>query len=366
MLVAPNALSAHTRAPQGQVSLRLASAKGRQAPSAPPADWDAAVRELAGRIAAIAAPPARIDLTVNNLSSLGPDEAAAIGEQLQTELTKRRFRLSGAQPADASVTVTLSEGSDGYLLVAQVKRAANEKSDEGAQVAMVTVSKAAKKAQPSGGVSLEATRVWDQPGLILDFALPPPAAGQAPKLIVLERGRLVFYSRPQDQWQLDDSAIIPPARPWLRQARGHIDLSQGLTQGAAATPGIDCKGDFTNPQTIHCGFVSQDAQAWLQPDPAVPASLDLGGDAVSVGLACDGRPVVLASGKADWTQPDFVQAYEMDASGHAATLVGSPAQFAGPVTSLWATGASGGARAAVHNLKTGNYEAYAIAASCSH
>jgi hypothetical protein len=323
------------------------------------------VRELVDRVAAIAA-PGRIDLTVNNVSSLSADEAATIGERVRAGLTKRHFRLSGAQAADADVAVTISEGSDGYVIVAQVRHEASAQAQQDERVAMVSVSRAAKKAESSGGVSLEATRAWDQPGVILDFALPAVAAGAA-KMIVLEPGRLVFYSRPQDEWQIGQAVIIPPERPWLRAERGHIDLSQGLAMGVAGIPGIQCKGDFTDPQTIHCGFVSQDTQAWIQGDAAVPKELDIGGDEASVGLECDARPVVLATGKADWTQADFVQAYEMDTSGRAAVvLTGSPVAFAGPVMALWSTGTSGVARAVVHNLKSGGYEAWVVTASCGH
>jgi hypothetical protein len=362
VLFAPIAFIPKTCTAQSRVSLRLVSARGRQTASTAPADWDTAVRELVDRIAAIAAPPARTDLLVNNVSSLSPDDAAAIGERLRAELIKQHFRLTGAQAPDANLIVTFSEGTDGYLIVAQVQRGA---SDNAEQVAMVSISRAAKKAERSGGVSLEQARVWDQPGAILDFALPPAAAGTTPEMIVLERGRLAFYSRQQDQWQLGQAVTITPTRSWLRTEQGHIDISQGLAMGSAGLPGIECKGDFTNPQTIHCGFVSQDTQAWIRGDASIPKDLDIGGDVANVGLQCDGRPVVLATGKSDWTQPDFVHAYEMDATGHAATLTGNPMEFAGPVMSLWATVTSGAARAVVHNLKTGEYEAYVVTASCA-
>jgi hypothetical protein len=367
VLFAPIALIAKTCTAQGHVSLRLAAAKRRQTPTAPPTDWDSGVRELADKVAAISPPPARIDLLVNNLSSLGPDEVATIGERLRAELIKRNFRLAGATPIDANLTVTLSEGTEGYLMVAQVRRGPSQQGEQGDQVAMVAVSKAAKKAESAGGVLIEPTRIWDQPGAILDFALPPVAAGETPKMILLEAGRLVFYTRPLDQWQIDQAVIIPPARPWLRAARGHIDISQGLGMGSAGIPGIECKGDFAHPQAIQCGFVSQDTQPWIQGDAAIPKNLDIGGDAASVGLECDGRPVVLGTGKDDWTHADFVQGYEVDAAPRASAIVsGNPVEFAGPVTALWASGASGMARAVVHNLKTGNYEAYVVTASCSH
>lgn len=355
------ALIPRTCAAQSPGSLRLVAAKGRQASSAAPADWDAAVRELADRILAIAAPPARIELVVNNVSSLGADEVATIGELVRAELTKRHYQLAGAQAADANLIVTLSEGTEGYLIVAQVQ---HEPSDKTEQIAMVSISRAAKKAERSGGVLLEQMRVWDQPGTILDFALPSVAAGATPEMIVLERGRLAFYSRQQDQWQLGQAVTITPTRSWLRAEQGHIDISQGLAMGSAGLPGIECKGDFANPQTIHCAFASEDTQTWLRGDSTVPKNLDIGGDIVNIGLACDGRGVVLATGKGDWTQPDFVQAYDMDATGRAATLTGNPIDLGGPVTSLWATGASGAAQAVVHDLKTGEYEAYVVTASC--
>jgi hypothetical protein len=366
-LPASIALTGKTCSGQSLPSPRLVSLKGPETPSAAPTDWDTAVRELVDRVSAIAAPPARIDLVVNNVSSLPPDEVAAIGEQLRAEMAKRHFRLAGAQAPDANLTVTLSEGTDGYLIVAQVRRGSGQQGQPGEQVAMVSVSRAANKGERSGGLSLEPMRIWEQPGVILDFALPTGPAGETPLMIVLEPGRLVFYSRAQDQWQIGQAVILRPARPWLRAEQGHIDLSQGTAMGVAEIPGIQCKGDFTNAQTIHCGFVSQDTQAWIQGDAAVPKELDIGGDAVIVGLECDGRPVVLATGKGDWTQPDFIQAYEIDTTGRAAAmLTGNPVEFAGPVTSLWSTGASGVARAVVHDLKTGNYEAYTVTTSCSH
>lgn len=319
------------------------------------------VRELTDKVAAIAPPPARIVLAVSNRSSLNADQVAAIDGRLRSELAKRGFRLVEAPPVDAYLNVTISEGTEGYLIVAQVRQGAGE------QVAMVPVSRAAQKEKGTGGVTLERQLAWEQVGVILDFALPTPAAGGTPTMIVLEPGRLVFYARKQTEWQIDQAIIIPPARPWLRAARGHIDISRGLAAGSAGLPGIECKGDFRQPQAIQCGFVSQDAQAWIQGDASIPKALDLGGDAASVGLECDGRPVVLATGKEDWTHPDFIQAYELEEGhGSGAVASGNATEFGGPVTSLWPTGDAGVARAVVRDLKGGNYEAYVVTATCSH
>ena len=324
-------------------------------------DWENGLRALADKVTAVAPPPATIDLTVNNLSSLSADEVAGIDERLKSELARRRFRLVEVAPIDAYLDVTLSEGTEGYLIVAQIRRGTSE------ERAIFPVSKSAKNAKRAGGVALDQQLVWEQPGVILDFALPTPAAGGTPTMIVLEPGRLVFYARKQTEWQIDQAIIIPPARPWLRAARGHIDISRGLAAGSAGLPGIECKGDFRQPQAIQCGFVSQDAQAWIQGDASIPKALDLGGDAASVGLECDGRPVVLATGKEDWTHPDFIQAYELEEGhGSGAVASGNATEFGGPVTSLWPTGDAGVARAVVRDLKGGNYEAYVVTATCSH
>jgi hypothetical protein len=322
-------------------------------------DWENDLRALSDKTTAVAAPPATIDLTVNNLSSLGADEVAGVDEQLKSELTRRRFRLTEAAPVDVYLDVTLSEGTEGYLIVAQIRKGARE------ETAIFPVSKGAGSAKRSGGVALEQQLVWEEPGVILDFALPAAVAGEAPTMIVLEAGRLTFYTRKQDEWQTEQAVIIPPARPWLRAARGHIDISQGLANGRADLPGIECKGDFRHPEAVQCGFVSQDTQPWIQGDATVPKAFDAGGDAANVSLQCDGRAVVLATGKEDWTHADFVQGYEMEASGQGAAASGNPTEFAGPVTSLWWTGSAGVARAVAHNLKTGNDEAYIVTATCS-
>jgi hypothetical protein len=332
------------------------------APPNAPTGWNDGVRELADKIAAMVPASSEIDFSVNNLSSLNADQAAAISEQLKAELTKRGFHLATGASGGAGVTMTLSEGTEGYLLVAQVRQGERE----GEQVAIVSIASNATNARIAGGVTLGTRLVWEQAGEILDFALTAAASdGDAGSMIVLEPRRVVFYVRRQGQWQVDQAVIIPPARPWLRTARGHIDISRGLAAASAGLPGIECKGDFGQPQGIQCGFVSQDTQAWIQGDSAGTAAADLGGDVADVSLACDGRPVKLATGKEDWTHPDSIQAFELSEGAGAAVASGNAVEFGGPVIALWPTGEAGVARAVVHDLKTGNYEAYVVIATCS-
>jgi hypothetical protein len=348
-----SAFSITFAAPQGQVP--------PQAKSLGSIEWADKLRELVDKVVVVSVPPARIELSMSNMSSLTADEVAAIDDWLKANLMNRRLRLVTADPVDAHVHVTLSEGVAGYLIVAEIRRGAAE------QVLVFPVSKGAPSAKRAGGVRLDQNLVWEQPGKILDFALPPPSAGGNPTMIVLEAERIMFYVRRESQWQLSESITIPPLRPWLRALRGHIDFSRGLGAGVARLPGIDCKGDFERPDTIQCGFVDQDTQSWSAGNASAPKIPDLGGDTVNVSLECDGRPVLLASGKGDWTETDFIQGYEIGSvEGQEAMASEKPAEFEGPVTSLWWTGTGGVASAVVQNLKTGNYEAYLVTATCSH
>jgi hypothetical protein len=326
----------------------------------PSVEWADKLRELVDKVATVYPPPARIELMASNMSSLSVDEVAAIDERLKLNLSNRRFRIVAAEPVDADLNVTFSEGVEGYVIVAKIRR------DTAEQVLLLTVSKGVPSAKRNGGVALDENLIWEQAGKILDFALPP-SAGKDPTMIVLEAGRIMFYIRKDSQWQLGQSITIPSLRPWLRALRGHIDLSHGIGAGIARIPGIDCKGDFGSPDTIQCGFVDQGTQLWNGADASPSKISDLGGDSVNLSLECEGRRVVLATGKGDWTETDVIQAYEISpVNGQGALASGKPAAFDGPVTSLWWAGTGGVANAVVQNLKTGNYEAYIVTATCSH
>ena len=346
---------------QTDASVAVQTQTQSQTSNLPSIEWADKLRELVDKVATVSPPPARIELMTSNISSLSADEFVAIDERLKLNLTNRRFRIVAAEPVDADLNVIFSEGVEGYVIVAKIRR------DVAEQVFLLTLSKGAPSARRNGGVVLDENLIWEPSGKILDFALPPPSAGKDPTMIVLEAGRIMFYIRKNSQWQLGQSITIPPLRPWLRAPRGHIDLSHGIGAGIARIPGIDCKGDFGNPDTIQCGFVDPGTQSWNGEDASAPKISDLGGDSVKLSLECDGRRVVLATGKGDWTETDVVQAYEISSvNGQGALASGKPVAFDGPVTSLWWAGTGGVANAVVQNLKTGNYEAYIVTATCSH
>jgi hypothetical protein len=331
------------------------------AATAPSIEWEDGLRDLAGLIAKIVPAPARVEVAVNNISSLTPEEVAPIESALKTQLANRGLH-TGNGVAEASVTVTLSEGVEGYVAVAQVKRNSDE------QTTMVTVPHSVKSAPRAGGVVLDAKLIWQQPGEILDFALPTAADNSQDILAVLEPARLVFYSRVQTQWQFlrqFESESAYATRDW----RGHIDISQssGLSTapGDARWPRHECKGDFLQPNSVDCEDSDHTAEAWISGNLHAPFVPPGEGDAVSLTLQCRAHAVALATGGGDWTQADFIQGYEVLGGAGGAMASGNPLNFGGPVTAIWPAVVPGTARAIVHNLQTGNYEAYVVTASCN-
>lgn len=320
-----------------------------------PAVWETQLREIAARIASFVPPPARVSLVVNNVSSLDLADVAAVGNALKSLLATAGVQLASANPGSIPLRVTLSKGSEGLLLVAQVNGNAQ-------QVAIVSLPPISGSASQNGAVLLDAKLIWEQPTRMLDFALPAEPDFSQNLLAVLEPQRLVFYSRDLTQWQLlralpADSAAV------TRDPFGHVDLSQDGFSGDAQWNGTECKGDFMRPESVACipAGHSADARDKLQSPFVLPG----GGESLDTGLKCDLQPIALATGGGDWTQPDFVQAYELRDAGEGPVASGSAINFSGPVTAIWASGTPGVVRAIARNLQTGNYEAYVVTATCS-
>ncbi len=347
------------------VLLPISGACGAQAPAntapqaATPDSLDAwgpmrsQVRDLASKIGAAIGPSGHTPLafTFANLSSLDADDAATISELLKAQLIERKLSFSDSDNPVANLHITLTQGIDGYLVVAEFPPGTGKS----AVIELLTVP-AQLLAHQSGGISLEEKLVWEQPERILDFALWP--AGQASaKLVILETKQLDFYTQEANNWQPVRKISIAPARS-ERDIRGAIAISEDAAQAKAVLPDVECDGDFAHPETVNCGNAGQRIEE-LPKDAKLDA---LGGDATF--LTCAGHTIALVTGDGDWTHPDVIRAYEKDGQDYRASS--SPLQFVGPVISLTSVGSQNAARAVVHNLETGNYEAYLVTATCSH
>jgi hypothetical protein len=251
------------------------------------------------------------------------------------------------------VAVTLSEGTEGLIWVAEIRHG------EARQVAIVVVAKSGDGSgdRAKESLSLDRRLIWEQQARILDFALFNSSGEASTTLAILEPDRIVFYRTVNAQWQLWRTIDITHPGPWPRDLRGSIDLSENKVW----FPRVQCFVDFENPDKIDC--VSQ-VKSIDKPQTVVLGHE--GSEVASIPGKCGSGSVILASGTGDWTQPDSIQGYLSGDSQGQAVASGDPVAFDGPIFSLQPAGKEGAARAVARNLKTGNYEAYIVTATCSY
>jgi hypothetical protein len=320
-----------------------------------PSKWSDAVHSLADRIAGASPARAAFVFDLKNISSLNASDAGSVREAIQTELTRRGFRIASSASTGIDVRLTLSEGSDSYVWVAEWRG-----KDE-PQTAIVAVPKTSDVGVngTKNSVRLESKLVWQQPDRLLDFAVLTSSDNSAPTIVTLEPGHVRWYSFGAFQRGFSHGFDVGRKTPWPRDVRGIIDVEGKKV----LLPEMECQAEIENPTQMKC-IPSKDATLLEGPRIRVPGHE--GSESALLGERCDGRFVILASGNGDWTQPDSIQGYALaDLEGQAA-VSGSPIEFDGPVLALYREGKQSAARAVVHNLKTGNYEAYIVTATCSH
>jgi hypothetical protein len=336
-----------------------------------PSQWNEAVQALAGKIVDRAGRTKTISLEVKNLSPLSATDVSSIRQSLEAELARRAFHLAPESSAETHVTVTLSEGVDGYIWVAQVR------SGDENQKAFVSFSKDANAEihQTKPAMSLERKLVWTQREQILDFAIPEITSNGIPHMIVLEPRHIVSYDFKEGQWTrlleipLHSKVWLPrDTRGIVAQWRGDIEAllpgescsgmnisvlelkcaselsggsddqwplmtggtergeatfqtSRNYFEGSSAVYGVAEAElpDFYNAAVLN----SQNGFHWLITDlrgkarlydssPRLTATFSgWGDDIAAVATGCDGAWQVLVTGTDDWTQPDHIQIYEV-------------------------------------------------------
>jgi hypothetical protein len=112
---------------------------------------------------------------------------------------------------------------------------------------------------------------------------------------------------------------------------------------------------------VHCG--SSDPTHDTRPELRIKIHGRENVDTATVGPICGKSLGALATGTNDWTQPDSIQGYVSE-DGQIVES-GVPIEMDGPVMSIYPMEAAGSARAVVWNLKTRNYEAHIVTATCS-
>ena len=206
-----------------------------------PSQWNDAVRALAEKIAAAAASAHSLALNTTNTSSLSAADVSGISSALIAELARRHFTIlspASPSPGDAQVLLTLSEGAEGYVWVAQIRRG----TENGEQVAIVAAPGPADSFPGAARKSLALSQklIWRQPEKFLDFALLPADPSSSIRLVILDPEKLAFYAPGESQWQLQHVVRIPHSAPWPRDVTGEIDASAGK----ASLPGVELRGRF--------------------------------------------------------------------------------------------------------------------------
>ncbi len=330
----------------------------------------AAARDLAHKVAAaLTNEPAAI--TLHNLSSLAPADAAGIRRVFESE-------LKAAGPPSAEVLLTISEDLAEFILAAEIRPHGER------QVLLESWPRSPAPPSASPGaprVSLQKSPLWEQDQPILD------AVQSAGVTLVLDSARVLLIRGGDRQ-----SAPVP-ARIWPRDLRGRLSLSDPAF--TAWLPGVVCRGalqprlsmecrDSQDPWPLAPGvfavfsparnffagrvYVSpagvRDLGPFYSAAPAADswaiAGPQWGGEVAAIDTPCG--PRILATRNGSLAEPDAVQPFT--AAGGAPVTAGPALEFSGPVTALWSTGAA--ATAVSRDLDTGRYAAYTLASACGN
>jgi hypothetical protein len=329
-----------------------------QATSPLPKAWIDALSELTDKVAASKS-PSPITLDVKNISSLEAPNVLLLTATFQRLLKDHSFQVfsyaSATAPAMDQVRLTLSESADSYVWVVEIPGTSDDSSRTPALIAAVPKAELTSVGSDSEFLSLEKQFVWRQPERFLDFAVLKNSAGDD-ALLILEANRLALFKMSGAEWQLASAKAIPAIGPRARDARGLIDTKKNSvtvgTQKCVATPNfagsLNCTSDYTlggPPFEI----------------PGAPNSLG-----APIYGSCQNDSMFVFTGTGDWTQADTMQGYLAKSFSSPMVPSGSAIPFAGPVIYLVADPDTSSARAVVHNLKTGDYEAYVVTATCGH
>jgi hypothetical protein len=385
-----------------------------------PPQWNEAVGRLADKIAAGVSPLNPISLATKNISRLSVAKAVSVRAALEAELKNRSFRLVPADSASAdavtNVQITLSEGAEAYIWIAEIRSA------QGATVAMVSLKKGLNNGEGTlrSSLILQRDLIDFRPEPFLDFN--EERVAQFTRLLTLQDGAIVTYDISYG-WEQGSGSAQPFRKPpeGYRDFRGRLStdgnrieahIGGAVCVGGRWNPYLECglspndrwlfsgigESAFAPGRNYFLGFTAEstgvtgtkipfyssatfqtdhisywilselDGKARLYEQSHIPSAVfsDWGDDLTSITSGCDTGWYVLVTGTGDWTQPDRIQAYEVDRTTYQATAVGQPLQLSGPVLTLWPADDGKSARVVSRNLQTGMYEASIVSVSCGN
>jgi hypothetical protein len=318
-------------------------------------------RELGRKIAE--ALPAREETIyeVRNLSSLTLEELVRIDQSLQEELRSRGIRTSANPGGTARVVVTLSENLRSFVWTAEIHQG------DAFRVVLVAVARslAERIVSDSMPVTLHTEKFWEGSERILDATIANASNGDL-LLALLTQDGLQIRKVGSD---VVSFVQIPPGEFYTRDPNGGITQTENRI--TVISMGRICSIDLEGPMLVEChkiieaptpGRVYENIKLLAMPGPI---GLERGSQIAEVQSGCrGGRPLYLATGTGDYTEPDSIQLFEAtEAQGIIVERrLSDLLHFSGPVMALHVTDPV--PIAIVRNLQTGNYEAYHISITC--
>jgi hypothetical protein len=367
-----------------------------------------AARALAQKIAAQIDHKKKVSVEMADLT--GEMRAGELDESkkaIESELRTRGVRTVADNLYEVKVRVTLSRDNVERLWIADYD-------DEGAHVNLIVPFEFPAFDLKSWitGAHLDRELVFSDNSPMLDFACTGAVPGKScGEVLVLHPDGVVFMSlelnlprvsvgrdvtwsrdvrgrlktsgsdaeaRIEDvdcHWILlnlhDDAKCIATAAPWtFTGPRGEV-ASVVLVKGqnsfiwAGANPffsisGLDVNGE---PGWISSGTDSK-ARIWANKSAeTLGTASGWGSELATVKTDCGNGWQILATRQRDHTETDAITVYEW--TGTEFRPLSDPVEMNGTIVAMWSAEDGSPARAVVHNLKTGNYEAYLLKVGCS-
>lgn len=209
-------------------------------------DWNGAEQALAKKIAAVTGPGA-VAVNFQNRSSLSKRDSDIIQNGLRSALEAAGVRSVNLDQSAATVTISLSENSESYVWVAEIRQSAGDSS-----VVMVSTPRPEGALAPRDSVPLTLRKIllWTQNSPILDVAVLEENQSTS-HIAVLDSERVSFYRLQGGKWQQEQTPEIAHNRPWPRDLRGRLVLARDHLLDIYL-PGVFCSTSAVSPMTLNC------------------------------------------------------------------------------------------------------------------
>jgi hypothetical protein len=383
-------------------------------------DWSSPEQQLTRKIVALTGASA-VGLTIENHSSLSRRDNDIISGGLRAALQTAGLRFVNLDQAAATIHITLSENSQSYVWVAQIRRGSAE---------TVAIVSAPRESNPVAAthdttpMSLRKIPLWTQANRILDVAVleenPAPT-----RIAVLDAEKISLYRMQSGKWQVEQELEVKHSHPWPRDLRGRMVPAKdhlldaylpGMICHASGSPLVlGCReGDdpwplFANatsstgpfqanayfssnrnfftgalvpqignstaaPKFFSAAFLPHEKSAvWFfaVTDSSIhkmdgtndqPTKLAWGSNLTTVKTACGAGWQILATPPTD-SNTNSARAFELPAED--AVPVSAAVGFDGEITALWTEAKGDSAIAVIQKQGTNIYEAFRLAIDCS-